>query len=399
MGILAGSYPALYISAFRPINILKGKLKLGGMNPFTRILLGLQFTFSLISMVSAIGFLQNARYQQEYNLGFDAKGSVMAWINDENEFNTYRNSLQRNPQIVSMAGARNGIFSKQIQEVVKYETQKMEVDVIEVGDGYLNTLGFGLVEGRDFIKDSESDRYEAVIVTRKMADLFGWDNAIGKEILMGDTSKYYVAGVVKDILTQGLWKEMDPLLIRYVLPEDYTQIVVSTAPENAAAVNNFMNQQWNEVFPNRLYNGYMLASVLQQATTLNMSIVYGYSFLGAIALLLSVTGLYTLVSLNMIRRMKEIGIRKIVGASVASITRTVNREFIFILLVASVFGAWAGYTWCNTILAAIWRYHQEVSITTFSLAVALLIGISLLTIGYKVFSLANVNPVETLRDE
>jgi ABC-type antimicrobial peptide transport system permease subunit len=399
MGILAGSYPALYISAFRPINILKGKLKLGGMNPFTRILLGLQFTFSLISMVSAIGFLQNARYQQEYNLGFDAKGSVMAWINDENEFNTYRNSLQRNPQIVSMAGTRNGIFSKQIQEVVKYETQKMEVDVIEVGDGYLNTLGFGLVEGRDFIKDSESDRYEAVIVTRKMADLFGWDSAVGKEILMGDTAKYYVAGVVEDILTQGLWKEMDPLLIRYVLPEDYTQIVVSTAPENAAAVNNFMNQQWNEVFPNRLYNGYMLASVLQQATTLNMSIVYGYSFLGAIALLLSVTGLYTLVSLNMIRRMKEIGIRKIVGASVASITRTVNREFIFILLVASVLGAWAGYTWCNTILASIWRYHQEVSITTFSLAVALLVGASLVTIGYKVFSLANVNPVETLRDE
>ena len=399
MGILAGSYPALYISAFRPINILKGKLKLGGMNPFTRILLGLQFTFSLISMVSAIGFLQNARYQQEYNLGFDAKGSVMAWINDENEFNTYRNSLQRNPQIVSMAGARNGIFSKQIQEVVKYETQKMEVDVIEVGDGYLNTLGFGLVEGRDFIKDSESDRYEAVIVTRKMADLFGWDSAVGKEILMGDTAKYYVAGVVEDILTQGLWKEMDPLLIRYVLPEDYTQIVVSTAPENVAAVNNFMHQQWNQVFPNRLYNGYMLASVLQQATTLNMSIVYGYTFLGAIALLLSVTGLYTLVSLNMIRRMKEIGIRKIVGASVASITRTVNREFIFILLVASVLGAWAGYTWCNTILASIWRYHQEVSITTFSLAVALLVGASLVTIGYKVFSLANVNPVETLRDE
>jgi ABC-type antimicrobial peptide transport system permease subunit len=298
-----------------------------------------------------------------------------------------------------MAGARNGIFSNQVQGVVKYETQKMEVDVIEVGDEYLNTLGFSLVAGRDFIKNSESDRNEAVIVTQKMADLFGWDNAVGKEILMGDTSKYYVIGVVKDIHTQGLWKELYPLLIRYVLPEDYTQIVVSTSPENVAAVNNFMNQQWDQVFPNRLYNGYMLGSVLQQANTLSMSIVYGYTFLGATALLLSVTGLYTLVSLNMIRRMKEIGIRKIVGASVASITRTVNREFIVILLVASVLGTWAGYTWCNTILAAIWRYHQEVNIMTFSFAVALLIGVSLVTIGYKVFSLANVNPVETLRDE
>ncbi|MEK6782243.1 MAG: ABC transporter permease [Bacteroidota bacterium] len=398
-GIAAGSYPAFYISKFETVTILKGTLKFGGTNYFTRILLGLQFSISLITIVSAIGFIQNARYQCAYDLGFDARGSLIAWVNNQSEFDTYRNALQSNPAIVSIAGAKSGIFSNHVNDPIKHESKQLEVDIIEVGDHYLPTMELKLVEGRDFIKDSETDRKESVIVTQKMAAAFGWDKALGKEIIWRDTVKLFVIGVVKDVYTVGLWRELEPMMIRYVVPGQYTQLVVSTSATQVASVNTFMNQEWNKVFPNRLYNGRMLGENMQQVDEVNINIVYMFAFMGVITMLLSTTGLFTLVSLNIIKRMKEIGVRKVLGASVTNIALIVNTEFAIILVLASALGAWGGQVQSDMIMGSIWKYYQGPNAITFGISIGLLFVISFLAIGYKVFKAANMNPVESLKDE
>src|SRR5690606_24697965 len=143
----------------------------------------------------------------EYDLGFDVNGTVIAWMNSD-DFEVYQNAVQGNSKIISTAGAASGIFSNRTHEPVKHDSKQVEVDIIEVGDRYLETMNLSLVAGRDFIKDSETDKRESIIISQKMADLFGWDEALGKEVIWKDTSRLYVVGVVKDVYTGGLWRPM-----------------------------------------------------------------------------------------------------------------------------------------------------------------------------------------------
>ena len=398
--IIAGSYPSFYITSFEPVSILKGKAKFGGTNWFTRFLLGGQFVISLMVIIMAFAFYQNGQYQKDYDLGFATHGVISTWVNNEGGFNTYRDALASNTDIEVIAGTKHHVANGWYNDPIKFESLEREVDIMEVGDNYFEAMDMTLVAGRKFQKDSETDRKESVIVTEELVKQFGWtDNPIGKRLVWMDTVQLFVVGVVKNVYARALWQPIQPLMVRYTSPDKYQQLVVKMDPKKIAGVNKFMEKKWKEVFPNTQYNGQMIDQELQETNDINKNVVIMFGFLGFFAALMTGIGLFTLVSLNIVKKMKEIGVRKVLGASIANIAGVINFEFMINLGIATAVGGTLGYMAANWLMKSIWAYYLKMGLISLALSVVAMVMIAILSVGYKTLSTASLNPTKTLRDE
>ncbi|MBX2942343.1 MAG: ABC transporter permease [Cyclobacteriaceae bacterium] len=399
VALAAGSYPALYISKFQSIAILKGKLKFGDTNPFTRVLLTLQFAISLIGIVCSFAFVENAKFQREFDLGFKKSDVIYSQVENKSDYEVYKNELAKDPEIKLISGTEHHFFANYYNDPVKSGDRQIEIDILNVGDDYLKTMGLTLIEGRDFVRDSETDRKESVIVTEGLTRKFGWKDAIGKEIIWMDTVKLYVVGVIRDVYSHGLWDQLEPTMLRYGDKEKVSYIVVNGPADKITDINKYMESKWSELFPNKMYRGRYMDEEIVEANTVNNNIMKMFVFLGAVALFLSATGLFTMLSLNIIKRMKEIGVRKVLGASTANISKVVNMEFVVILLIASGLGVLGGSFMASMLMSGIWNYYLKATVSTLVISVFLMLFISFVSIVFKTYNAARMNPAKTLRDE
>ncbi len=398
--LIAGSYPAFYITSFEPISILKGKAKFGGTNWFTRILLGSQFVISLLAIIMGVAFYNNGEFQKNYDLGFAKSGVISAWVNNESGYNTYRDALASNKDIELIAGTRHHVTNGWYNDPVKFESLEREVDIMDVGDDYLEVMDMALLSGRKFLKDSETDRKESILVSEEFVKKFEWkDNPIGKRIVWMDTVQLFVVGVIKNVYPRALWAPIEPLMIRYAAKDKYQQLIIKTEPKKLASVNEFMEKKWKEVFPNTIYAGRMIDQNMQESNEINTNASIMFSFLGFFAALMTGIGLFTLVSLNIEKKMKEIGVRKVLGASVGNIAGVINFEFISNLGIATVIGGALGYFAADALMGSIWKIYQKLTPITLSLSIGAMVAVALLAVGFKTINTAMLNPTKTLRDE
>lgn len=398
-GTLSGVYPAFYVSRFQPAQILKGKIEIGGTNYFTRTLLVLQFAFSVTALFFSIAFYQNSLFQKNFPLGFAHSEVLVVPVKSEAEFDKMRNALIHQPGVAAMGGSADHVFSTHTTLPVTCNGIDIEADLLRVGEDYRSTLGFELLEGRDFNPASANDHKESVIITQDLAEGFAPASALDKTITINDSVKLYVIGVIKDVYSRGMWKEKVPMVLRYTGKENYRNLIVHTSGEKAAGVAEYMKKQWSELFPGRPYMGYRMDEIINVAEDVNRNVTSIFTFLAIVALLLSIAGLYSSVSLNIARRLKEVGIRKVFGASIAQIIWATNVQFVAILTLSVLAGCWLGSMLVGVMMKQIWTYYQAGDMVTFTVSIITVLWLAGIMIGSKVYQAASANPIHALREE
>ncbi|OFX94104.1 MAG: hypothetical protein A2X05_11010 [Bacteroidetes bacterium GWE2_41_25] len=399
-GFLSGVYPAIYVSSFSPVNVLKGSYLFRGTGMLSLILLTLQFSISAAALVMGIVFAQNSKYQDTLDLGFDRDKLIVVPVTTE-LFLSFRNEVLTNPKIISAEGTVNHIGWGTYRRPLKDAEKQLEVDVFDVGPEYLKTMGLRLVEGRlfDELRAAADRTNSSIVVNRKFVKDFGWDDAIGKSVTLYDTTRLTVIGVVEDFFHNGVWRAIEPSMMRLSTDDNFNILAVRADKPDLPEVLEYLNQKWKKHAPNSLFNGMLQEDLMKEGKDINDSIMKVNIFLAVTAALLSLIGMYNLVSIDIIRRTKEMGIRKIQGAPLINITWLASRKFMSVVLIASLLGSTGGYYLSKSLLDSIWDHFVDISVITLILSSFILIFATTITLSYKIVTAALRNPVESLRYE
>ena len=398
--LLAGTYPSFYISRFNPVHIFQDKLKIGGRNILSKILLTLQFIISVLALVSGIIFSRNARFQNTIYLGYDKDNIIAVPINNPSHFIAFRDAVRTNPKIESVGESEEHIGRSSFNRSVEFQNVRYEVSILDVGDDYFQTMGMKLIDGRELLPElAETDKEKSVIVNKKFIEEFGIQNPVGQRVMMDDTIPLDIVGVMDNIYLYGVWSKIEPMMLRRGVKERMRTLAIRASEENLRDVNQFLEDEWKELIPNYPYSGFFQDDLMEEGRDINKNIKNIYIFLAFIATILSAIGLYTLVSLSIIRRTKEVGIRKVMGATIPRIVRILNREYLIILVIACITGSLSGYYLSKQMMDSIWDVFTDVTVFTFLVPVVLIFVVAIITVGWKVYSAASKNPTESLRYE
>jgi ABC-type antimicrobial peptide transport system permease subunit len=204
---------------------------------------------------------------------------------------------------------------------------------------------------------------------------------------------------VEDFYNDGVWRPIAPCLFRMAKPEAFRHLVVRTAAGNLKSTNEFLQSTWQRIVPDLPYEGFYQDEVMAEAIEVSENINTMFIYISVLAIAISAMGLFALVSLNIARRTKEIGIRKVLGATVMHIMNLVNKEFVGLLIVAAVLASVAGYFAVQALLQSIYAYHVGFDLLPFLLSGAIVFVVAALTVSSQVLKVATANPVNSLRYE
>ncbi len=262
-------------------------------------------------------------------------------------------------------------------------------------------MGLRLKAGRLFEKEREeaARSNNSIIINQKFADGFDWKEPVGKTVTLYDTIKLNVIGLVGDFYNSGVWEEIEPAMLRLAQPGQYHYLAVRANKEHIPAVLEFAGQKWKELSTNMIFGGSTQEDLMQEEKDINGSILKVNIFLAIVATILSLIGMFNMVSLDIIRRTKEIGIRKIQGAPVMVLMYLVSRKFLIILLISFVLGCAAGYYRSLLMMDSIWDYFVNIGAGILISAMMIMLISTILTLSMKITRAALRNPVESLRYE
>lgn len=398
--LASGLLPALYAWKFQPISIMRKAVKLKGVTWLNKLLTSAQYAFTIAVLATGITFSQNADFLNAMDIGY--QDDLIIDLPMKNKYiKPIQRELDQIPNVLT-AGAANhlGNFGKYSERVsLQMDTSFQEVRYYAVGPAYLDLMEVNIVSGRGFLKASTADESKVLVNQEFVRQYFEGQNPINEVIKLSGRRKTIV-GVTEDIIDDVVKAaELIPTVVGLSHAENFQHIVVKVPHGNLESVEEQVKSIWrehiDEPYAGFRQKDFALGAAGDDAKTLHsifivMAVLSGF---------LSIAGIFSLAKLNVVKRLKEISIRKVLGASMGSLISTINRPFATVLLAATVLGSILGYVITNAILDMMYRYHVEASMVTGIVCAISVIGLSLIMIAGAAIVPIKSNPVQGLRED
>ncbi len=341
VGILAGSFPALVMANFNLTELLRGKFKLRRKNLFTKILIILQFSISIFLLVASMIMSKQIRFLRSHDLGFDKDGVLIVDLQQTQPtrsrelFGLFKERIQSHTAVKSVSGCMSSPNRVDVWGMIENKGKQLPVYHNRVHHDYLKTMKIDLTEGRDFSSEFSSDT-SSVVVNQKLVDELGLEEPIGKTIKFGSSPPLTIIGVVKNFHYSSLREEVAPAALSMDPTSRLFYTVVRISAANMAETITYLREKWEEIQPVRPFEYSFLDDDIQSfyADDKRWNAIVGYS--SFFTILIACMGVFGLTLITVNNRVKEIGIRKILGASLVSIMKLVTSEFIILVLAANI---------------------------------------------------------------
>ena len=407
VGVLAGSYPALFLSGFTPISALRGKLHAqGGLN-VRKALVIVQFAASVV-LVIATGIIYNQlTYLQTKTLGFNKAQVLSIPIEERFPFatqsETILDELSHIPTVQNVTASMGTIgitaFDQVFQPDEHQKDNLLSYQWIGVDHNFIKTFELTLVEGRDFSKAFPTDVTDAFIVNETAVRALGWEDPIGQEIqLKLNDRKGTVIGVVKDFHAASLHAPIQPTLLFIKESFFYSHVYARLQPDQIAQAIAALEEKWTAFFPGRPFEYTFLDEEFARLYDAETRLGQIFAYASLLALFVACLGLFGLALFLAEQRTKEIGIRKVCGASMHHIFFQLSAGFVKLVLVSNVIAWPVAYLIMDRWLQD-FAYHVDKDLTTFVLASVMALLLALGTVGYQSVKAARLNPADALRYE
>jgi putative ABC transport system permease protein len=395
--ISGAAYPSFYISAFKPVNIIKGNSKMGSKNRFRKALLGFQFFLTFLAISTAIAFIKETKDIKTKPWGYNPADNVVVTLDKSANFETFKDELKNSNKVKSITGSVQSLGNYTKQLVIKTEGKEQTVLSISALPGFATQLGINVTKGRDLNEQFKTDQTDAVLVNQAFLKQMHWTSAIGKNIEY-ENHIYQIVGEVSDFHFENFQTVVVPMLMMGCKPADVNYVYIKTSAGLFSNAHLDIEKIWKRVNPNLPFEYYYQDTVFDQYFNGFSQVAQVMSAASLIMIIISISGIFGLALLILGKKMKEISVRKVLGAGIGTIVYLINKEFLFAIGFASLFGLPASW-WITGNLLKVIAPESNASFTPLILAFISLIIMTIISVSWHIYKANTANPTRYLKEE